>query len=60
MANLTFLAYRSSKIDYVLGKSVATIVYRRTDHVINPFVAQGAQAEQSARVKPVQGFTVAL
>jgi anti-sigma factor RsiW len=48
------------RIDYVLGKSVAAIVYRRSDHVINLFVAQGAQAEQSARVKTMQGFNVAL
>jgi anti-sigma factor RsiW len=48
------------RIDYVLGKSVAAIVYRHNDHVINLFVAQGAQAEQSARVKTMQGFNVAL
>jgi anti-sigma factor RsiW len=48
------------RIDYVLGKAVAAIVYRRSDHVINLFVAQGAQAEQSARVETMQGFNVAL
>jgi anti-sigma factor RsiW len=47
------------RIDYVLGKAVAAIVYRRSDHVINVFVAQGAQAEQSARVETMQGFNVA-
>ena len=48
------------RIDYVLGKAVAAIVYRRSDHVINLFVAQGAQAEQGARVETMQGFNVAL
>jgi anti-sigma factor RsiW len=48
------------RIDYVLGKAVAAIVYRRSDHVINLFVAQGAEAEQSARVETMQGFNVAL
>jgi len=48
------------RIDYVLGKAVAAIVYRRNDHVINVFVAQGAPAEQAARVQTMQGFNVAL
>jgi anti-sigma factor RsiW len=48
------------RIDYVLGKAVAAIAYRQSDHVINVFVAQGAQAEQGARVETMQGFNVAL
>jgi anti-sigma factor RsiW len=48
------------RIDYVLGKAVAAIVYRRSDHVINLFVAQGAEAEQSARVETMQGLNVEL
>jgi anti-sigma factor RsiW len=48
------------RIDYVLGKAVAAIVYRRSDHVINVFVAQGADAEQRARAETMQGFNVAL
>jgi anti-sigma factor RsiW len=48
------------RVDYVLGKAVAAIVYRHSDHVINLFVAQGEQAEQSARVETMQGFNVAL
>jgi anti-sigma factor RsiW len=48
------------RIDYVLGKAVAAIVYRHSDHVINLFVAQGAGAEQSARVETMQGLNVAL
>jgi anti-sigma factor RsiW len=48
------------RVDYVLGKAVAAIVYRHSDHVINLFVAQGAGAEQSARVETMQGLNVAL
>jgi anti-sigma factor RsiW len=48
------------RIDYVLGKAVAAIVYRHSDHVINLFVAQGAGAEQSARVETMHGLNVAL
>src|ERR1700676_3222398 len=48
------------RVDYVLGKAVAAIVYRRSDHVINLFVAQGAEAEHGARVETMQGFNVAL
>jgi anti-sigma factor RsiW len=48
------------RIDYVVGKAVAAIVYRRSDHVINLFVAQGAKAEHSARVETMQGFNVEL
>jgi anti-sigma factor RsiW len=48
------------RIDYVLGKPVAAIVYRRSDHLINLFVAQGAEAERSARVATMQGVNVDL
>ena len=48
------------RIDYVLGKAVAAIVYRRNDRVINLFVAQGSKVEHSARVETMQGFNVEL
>jgi anti-sigma factor RsiW len=48
------------RIDYVLGKPVAAIVYRRSDHLINVFVAQGAQAERGARVGTMQGVNAVL
>jgi anti-sigma factor RsiW len=48
------------RIDYVLGKAVAAIVYRHSDHVINLFVAQGAGAEQGARVETMHGLNIAL
>jgi len=48
------------RIDYVLGKPVAAIVYRRSDHLINLFVAQGADAEHVARLETMQGVNVVL
>jgi anti-sigma factor (TIGR02949 family) len=48
------------RVDYVLGKAVAAIVYRRSDHVINVFVAQDADVEHGARAETMQGFNVAL
>jgi anti-sigma factor RsiW len=48
------------RIDYVLGKPVAAIVYRRSNHLINLFVAQDAQAERSARIETMQGVNVDL
>jgi anti-sigma factor RsiW len=48
------------RIDYVLAKPVAAIVYRQGDHLINLFVAQGAEAERGARVATMQGVNVAL
>jgi anti-sigma factor RsiW len=48
------------RIDYVLGKPVAAIVYRRSGHLINLFVAQGAEAERGARVATMQGVNADL
>jgi anti-sigma factor RsiW len=48
------------RIDYVLGKPVAAIVYRRSGHVINLFVAQGPEADRAARVATVQGVNADL
>jgi hypothetical protein len=41
-------------------KPVAAIVYRRGGHLINLFVAQGAEAERAARVATMQGVNVDL
>ena len=47
------------RLDYIDGRAVAAIVYRRRVHVINLFVAQGAGAEHAAvRNETVQGFNV--
>ena len=48
------------RIDYVLGKPVAAIVYRQSDHLINLFVAQGAETAHAARVENMQGVNVVL
>jgi anti-sigma factor RsiW len=47
------------RLDYIDGKAVASIVYRRRVHVINLFVAQGASsATREARLQTVQGFNI--
>ena len=47
------------RLDYIDGKAVAAIVYRRRVHVINLFVAQGAALDRiSARSERVQGFNI--
>ncbi len=48
------------RIDFVLGKAVAAIVYRRGDHLINVFVAQGGEDRGVTKVDTLQGFNVAL
>jgi anti-sigma factor RsiW len=44
------------RLDYIDGRAVATIVYRRRVHVINLFVTQSSRA--GAKVERVQGFNV--
>jgi anti-sigma factor RsiW len=47
------------RLDYVDGKTVASIVYRRRAHVINLFVAQGeASDHRGAKLEKVQGFNI--
>jgi anti-sigma factor RsiW len=47
------------RLDYIDGKAVAAIVYRRRVHIINLFVAQSmGSALQSPRFETVQGFNV--
>ena len=48
------------RIDYVLGRPVAAIVYRRGGHFINLFVAQGGRAERDTRAATMQGVNVEL
>src|SRR5262249_11942530 len=47
------------RLDFIDGKPVAAIVYRRRVHVINLFVAQGIGTPvASPRLESVQGFNV--
>jgi anti-sigma factor RsiW len=48
------------RLDYIDGRAVAAIVYRRHSHVINLFVTQGSSFGQGATLKTVQGFNVKL
>jgi anti-sigma factor RsiW len=48
------------RIDYVLGKPVAALVYQRDNHVINVFVAQDADADRSPKLATLQGVNVEL
>jgi anti-sigma factor RsiW len=48
------------RIDFVLGKAVAAIVYRRGDHLINVFVAEGGEEKRVAKIHALRGFNVAL
>jgi anti-sigma factor RsiW len=47
------------RLDYIDGKAVASIVYRRRTHVINLFVTQGASSEaREAKLQTIQGFNI--
>jgi|SRR5579871_1165181 len=46
------------RLDYLDGKPVATIVYKRRLHIINLFVAQAAGPERRAVIDEMQGYNV--
>jgi anti-sigma factor RsiW len=47
------------RLDYIDGKPIAAIIYKRRAHVINLFVAQGlSSAPFSPRSKSIQGFNL--
>jgi anti-sigma factor RsiW len=46
------------RLDYADGRALGAVVYKRRSHVINLFVAQGANAEHRARTETVQGFNI--
>jgi anti-sigma factor RsiW len=52
-------ALLGGRLDYIGGKPVAAIVYRRRAHIINLFVTQAAGLERAAaRNETVQGFNI--
>jgi anti-sigma factor RsiW len=46
------------RLDYIDGRPVAAIVYKRRLHVINLFVSQSAGSQSGATMEKLQGFTV--
>src|SRR5258707_9819261 len=46
------------RLDYIDGRAVASIVYRRRAHVINLFVTQAAASERVAKLETMQGFNI--
>jgi anti-sigma factor RsiW len=46
------------RLDYVDGRAVAAIVYRRRNHVINLFITAGAGSERGAKTETMQGFNI--
>src|SRR5260370_32721181 len=40
------------------GRALGAVVYKRRSHVINLFVAQGANTEHRAKTETVQGFNI--
>jgi anti-sigma factor RsiW len=46
------------RLDYIDGRPVAAIVYKRRAHVINLFVAQVMGQERRATIDQVQGFNI--
>jgi|SRR5260370_6345884 anti-sigma factor RsiW len=46
------------RLDYIDGRPVAAIVYKRRAHVINLFVSQTAGSASGAAMEKLQGFTV--
>jgi anti-sigma factor RsiW len=45
------------RLDYLDGKAVAALVYRRRVHVINLFIAQGSE-RHGAAIETLQGFNI--
>jgi len=60
VVDLTALGFTliGGRLDYIDGKPVAALVYRRRAHVINLFVTERANDQRGATMETVQGFNV--
>jgi anti-sigma factor RsiW len=60
VVDLTAQGFRliGGRLDYIDGRTVASIVYRRRTHVINLFVAQGEGSERHGANETMQGFNI--
>jgi anti-sigma factor RsiW len=61
VVDLTAQGFRliGGRLDYVDGRAVASVVYRRRTHVINLFVAQAGDLQnQKAKLQTMQGFNI--
>jgi anti-sigma factor RsiW len=61
VVDLTAQGFRliGGRLDYIDGKAVASIVYRRRSHVINLFVEGATSAQHGPKLETMQGFNVA-
>jgi len=51
-------ALLGGRLDYLDGRPVAAIVYRRRGHVLNLFIGSGATSERGVKTETVRGFNV--
>jgi anti-sigma factor RsiW len=60
VVDLTAQGFRliGGRLDYINGRAVASIVYRRRTHVINLFVAQGTGQQLRGSNETMQGFNI--
>jgi anti-sigma factor RsiW len=58
--DLTAQGFRliGGRLDYIDGRAVASIVYRRRTHVINLFVTQGSGSDHHEANETMQGFNI--
>jgi anti-sigma factor RsiW len=60
VVDLTAQGFRliGGRLDYIDGRAVASIVYRRRTHVINLFVTQGSGSDHHEANETMQGFNI--
>lgn len=60
VVDLTTLGFTlvGGRLDYIDGKPIAALVYRRRAHIINLFVVEASNGHRGATTETVQGFNV--